>query len=278
MADCSMVPLPLFLNDTLSYISINSANLPMFKANPKPGEKKGFTIIDCKKLLARLNLAKLTMTHAEWSEAAYNCYCFHSGCDIHGPGGSYASWWDKHFGFFNLQKDKVKYYSAWKSLELELHQEFYSQPTTYDGAFYARKYDITKNIFDAKSEFTSMMAILQPTPHNLAASGVASSSFLRGSNRASPPACCVLCGERGHLLTSHVSDKTSSRFSDGKSIWVMYSNNALHSPDGKEVCIKWNIRNTCSCDHGRDQLHVCSFCDASHNAFSWACRPKPTGI
>ena len=277
-ADCGMVPLPLFLNDALSYISINGANLPTFKANPKPREKKGFTIIDCKKLLARLNLAELTMTHAEWSEATYNCFRFHSGRDIHGPEGSYASWWDKHFCFFNLQKDKVKYYGAWKSLELELRQEFYSQPTSYDGAFYARKYDIIKNIFDAKSEFASMMPTLQPASRNLAAPGISSSSFPKGSSRASPPACCVLCGERGHLLVSHANDKTSSKFRDGKSTWATYSNNALRSPDGKEICIKWNIRNTCSCDHGRERLHVCSFCGASHNAFSWACRPKPADI
>jgi hypothetical protein len=105
-ADCGMVPLPLFLNDALSYISINGANLLTFKANLKPGEKKGFTIIDCKKLLARLNLAELTMTHAEWSEAAYNCFRFHSGHDIHGPKGSYASWWDKHFCFSISKKTR----------------------------------------------------------------------------------------------------------------------------------------------------------------------------
>jgi hypothetical protein len=192
------------------------------------------------------------MTHAKWSEAAYNCFHFHSRRDIHGPEGSYASWWDKHFCFFNLQKDKVKYYGAWKSLELELHQEFYSQPTIYDGAFYARKYDIIKNIFDAKSEFTSMMPTLQPASRNLAAPGISSSSFPKGSSRASPPACCILCGERGHLLVSHANDKMSSKFHDGKSTWATYSNNALHSPDGKEICIKWNIRNTCSCDHGRE--------------------------
>ena len=91
-----------------------------FKANPKPEENKAFTIIDCKKLLGSLNLAELTMTHAEWLEGAYNCFHFHSRRNVHGPDGSFASWWDKHFGFFNLQKDKVKYYEAWKSLELKL--------------------------------------------------------------------------------------------------------------------------------------------------------------
>ena len=276
-ADCGMVPLPLFLNDTLSYISINSANLPTFKANPKPGEKKGFTIIDCKKLLSRLDLSELTLTHAEWSEAAYNCFRFHSGCDIHGPDGSYASWWDKHFSFFNLQKDKVKYYDAWKSLELELRQEFYSQPTTYEGAYYARRYDIIKNIFDAKSEFASMMPT-SPTVsyrNQVAAPGA---SFRKGSGKVSSPACCVLCGERGHLLSSHANDKSATKFRDGKSTWAKYADGALCGPDGKEICIKWNVRNNSSCDHGRDRLHVCSFCGAPHNAFSWQCRSKPADL
>jgi hypothetical protein len=133
------------------------------------------------------------MSHAEWSEAAYNCFRFYSGHDIHGPDGSYASWWDKHFGFFNLQKDKVKYYEAWRSLELELRQEFYSQPTSYDGAYYARRYDIIKNIFDAKSDFASMISTSQSGSYrNLNAS---SASFPEGSGKVSSPACCILCGE-----------------------------------------------------------------------------------
>lgn len=40
------------------------------------------------------------MTHAEWSEAAYNCFHFHSGHDVHGPDGSFASWWE---AFLHLQ-------------------------------------------------------------------------------------------------------------------------------------------------------------------------------
>jgi len=275
-ADCGMVPLPLFLNHALSYISINGANLPTFKANPKPGEKKGFTIIDCKKLLGRLDLAELTMTHAEWSEAAYNCYRFHSERDIHGPTGSYASWWDKHFGFFNLQKDKVKYYDAWRSLELELRQEFYSQPTTYDGAYYARKYDIMKNIFDAKSEIASMVSTSQSrSQRNLNPS---STSFPKGSDKVSPPACCILCGEKGHLLASHTNDRSPPKFRDGRLPYAKYIDGALRNSDGKEICIKWNVRNNSSCDHGKDRLHICSFCGGSHNAFSWTCRPKHANL
>jgi len=274
-ADCGMVPLPLFLNDTLNYISINGANLLTFKANPKPGEKKGFTIIDCKKLLGRLGLAELAMSHAEWSEAAYNCFRFHSGHDIHGPDGSYAFWWDKHFGFFNMQKDKVKYYEAWKTLELELRQEFYSQPTSYDGAYYARKYDIIKNISDAKSDFASMISTSQSGSYRNLAAPLA--SFLKGSGKVSP-ACCVLCGERGHLLATHADDKSVPKFRDGKSTWAKYVNGSLRNPDGKEICIRWNVRNDSSCNHGGARLHTCSFCGATHNAFSWLCCPKPADL
>jgi hypothetical protein len=271
--DCGMIPLPLFLNDALNHISVNGANLPTFKANPKPGERKGFTIIDCKKLLARLDLAELTMTHAQWSEAAYNCFRFHSGRDIHGPTGSFALWWDKHFGFFNLQKDKVKYYDAWKSLELELRQEFYSQPTRYDGAYYAWKYDIMKNVFDAKSEFASMISSGSQS-YSSVTSNPSSISFPKGSGKASPPASCVLCGEKGHLLAAHANDKSAPKLRNGRTPYAKYTNGALLNPDGKEICIKWNVRNNSLCEHGKERLHICSFCGASHNAFSWKCRSK----
>ena len=271
--DCGMVPLPLFLNSALNYISVNGANLPTFKANPKPGERKGFTIIDCKKLLARLDLAELTMTHAQWSEAAYNCFRFHSGRDSHGPTGSFALWWDKHFGFFNLQKDKVKYYDAWKALELELRQEFYSQPTRYDGAYYARKYNIMKNVFDAKSEFASMIS--SGPYHPMVASNPSSISFPKGSGKASPPACCILCGEKGHLLATHANDKSTPKLRDGRIPYAKYVDGALRNTNGKEICIRWNVRNnSSSCTHGKERLHVCSFCGGSHSAFSWTCCPK----
>ena len=108
-----------------------------------------------------------------------------SGWDIHGPTSSFALWWDKHFGFFNLQKDKVKYYNAWKSLELKLHQEFYSQPTHYDGAYYACKYDIMKNVFDVKSEFASMFSS-GSQPYSSATSNPSSISFRRAVARSLP--------------------------------------------------------------------------------------------
>lgn len=267
--DCGMVPLPLFLNSSLEHLSVNGANVPTFKANPKFGEKKGFTIIDCKKLLASLGLAELKMTHAEWSEAAVNCFRFQSSRDIGGSGGGFSSWWEKHFNFFNLQKDKVVYYDAWKAMELQLRQEFYSQPTLYDPAFYAQKYGIIKTSFDLETKFQSLI----PGPSK------SSSSFPSSSSKSSATPCCVLCGERGHTLFSHAGSTSSSKFADGRPTFARYVNKVLRSPDGKEICIRWNVRNSASCaDHGKERVHICSFCGGLHYAFSWTCRAKPAEL
>lgn len=215
-----MVPLPLFLNSSLLYLSVNGANVPMFKANPKPGERKGFTIIDCKKLLVRLNLAELEMSHAQWMEAAFNCFRFQCSRDIDESGGAFSAWWEKHFDFFNLQRDKVFYYDAWKSMELEIQQEFYAQPTIYDAAFYARRYDIIKNTFDLKSQMQSMFLGASKVTQGLPSIA----PFPSSSSKSSPPACCILCGERGHTLLSHASDTSPSKFIDRKPVFAKYTN------------------------------------------------------
>jgi hypothetical protein len=272
--DCGMVPLPLFLNSSLLYLSVNGANVPTFKANPKPGERKGFTIIDCKKLLTRLGVTELGMSLAEWMEAAYNCFRFQRSRDVEESGGAFSAWWEKHFNFFNLQKDKVYYYDAWKSMELEIRQEFYAQPTIYDAAFYARRYDIVKNTFDLKSQMSSIMAV-SSRPTRGSSSSV---PFLSGSGKTSPLACCILCGDRGHALSSHTSDSSPAKFADGKPAYAKYSNRVLRTPDGREICIRWNIRNVANCTHGKERAHLCSFCGGPHHAFSWSCRAKPVDV
>ncbi|KAF8903862.1 hypothetical protein CPB84DRAFT_1845542 [Gymnopilus junonius] len=194
-----MVPLSLFLNTSLLYLSVHGANVPTFKVNPKPGEKKRFMIIDYKKLLSRLNLAKLEMSHAEWIEAAYNCFCFQSSHNVVESSGTYSSWWEKHFNFFNLQKDKVFYYNTWKSMDLEIYQEFYAQLTIYNAAFYVHRYDIVKNSFDLKSQMKSMLSGASKVSQEMPSS-VPSVPFPSGSSKLSPLACCILYGEHGQTL------------------------------------------------------------------------------
>lgn len=277
--DCGMVPLPLFLNSSLLYLSVNGANVPTFKfvkANPKTGEKKGFTIIDCKKLLANRGLAELGMSHAQWMEAAFNCFRFQCSRGIDESGGAFLAWWEKHFNFFNLQSDKVLYYDAWKSMELEIRQEFYSKPTTYDATFYARRYDIIKTTFDLKSQMHSMMSGASNVSQGIPSTSPFPSS---SSKSSSPSACCILCGERGHALRSHADDLSPpTRFADGKPIFAKYTNRVLRGPDGREICIRWNVRNTSTCNHGKQRVHLCSFCGGPHYAFSWTCRAKPTDV
>ncbi|KDR80496.1 hypothetical protein GALMADRAFT_136969 [Galerina marginata CBS 339.88] len=157
---CGMIPLPLFLNSSILYITVNAASLPTFKANPKPDQKKGYSVIDCKKVLVQLNLAELEIDNAQWAEASYNCFRFQCERDVVESGGAYSAWWDHHFNFFNFQMDKNEYYDAWKAMELELRQDFYAHPCAYNADYYARKYDIVKCSYDLKRRMQSP----PPTP------------------------------------------------------------------------------------------------------------------
>ncbi|KDR71516.1 hypothetical protein GALMADRAFT_126978 [Galerina marginata CBS 339.88] len=264
---CGMIPLPLFLNSSLLYITVNAASVPTFKANPKPDEKKGSSVIDCKKLLAHLNLAELEIDKVQWAEASYNCFRFHCERDIINSGGAYSAWWDHHFNFFNLQMDKNEYYDAWKTIELELRQEFYARPCTYDANHYVRKYDIVKCIYDLKRQ---MQSTLPTSTTSLLSSQV-------DSSKSSPLPCCVLCGVRGHTLDLHSSDSTT-KFPDDNLTWAKYSNRILQTPDGKIICIGWNVGSGAPCNHGGKRVHLCSFCGGDHHAFSWTCRTKPDDI
>ncbi|KDR82222.1 hypothetical protein GALMADRAFT_58755 [Galerina marginata CBS 339.88] len=159
---CGMIPLPLFLNSSLLYITVNAASVPTFKANPKLDERKGNSVIDCKKLLAQLNLAELQIDMGQWVEASYNCFRFQCERDTVKSGGAYSAWWDHHFNFFNFRMDKIEYYDAWKSMELELRQEFYARPCAYDADYYARKYDIVKFSYDLKHQMQSTTTTSTP--------------------------------------------------------------------------------------------------------------------
>jgi hypothetical protein len=75
----------------------------------------------------------------------------------------------------------------------------------------------------------------------------------------------------------HPRDKV--KFADGKTIWARVTNGRLTSPDGREICVKFNIGGPRYCardtKHGDNRAHLCSFCGAKdHHALSWTCRTK----
>lgn len=287
---CSAIPLPLFLNSSLRHIVDEHATLPTLKSTPLPGETKGITVIDVKKLMSSLAVSELSLSHSQWEEAARNYYRFQEARDTVGQGGEWASHWDKHFTFFSRQHDRDQFYDAWKHIELELRREFFTQRQKYDPNFYATKYDLAKSEAKIKSSientfrsqgfgnFPKAQGNSSSPPRPRTDKHPGSFPFPSSSSKASPLTCCVLCAEAGHPLGQHGGDRLPvTKFADGKPIWARYIDNILRSPDAREVCINWNIKGASRlCTHKDGRLHNCSFCgSAAHHALSWSCRSRP---
>ncbi|KAF8797985.1 hypothetical protein BYT27DRAFT_7025810, partial [Phlegmacium glaucopus] len=133
--NCVSLPLPFFLNKNIRYITDKAATLPMIKSNPLAGETKGINIIDVEKLSVTLG-KEGSLTCSQWTEAAFQMFRFQQERDSEGPDGAFATWYSDHFNFFNSQLDRDEMYQSWKDVELELRQEFRSQPTNFDAAHY----------------------------------------------------------------------------------------------------------------------------------------------
>ena len=292
------IPLPFFRNENLRYIIDQAATLPTTKSNPLPGETKGQFILNIPDMIKGAKGCKsfgeeLSLDFGEWSEAAQNCFRFHQRQDKDGDTGPYAAWWSSHFNFFNAQEDKISQYNAWKELELKLQREYRTEPTKFDINHYAMKYEAAKNTYELKlliekqnppTHFskdgpTCRDNFFRPYPHSGKTTGDHQQSFPQGS-KSRHPVCCILCGEQDHAVSKHYNDgNMATKFLDGKPTWAKIINGTLCSPNGKAICINFNIRGiTIICTHPDGaRAHVCSFCGSrSHHAFAWICRSCPS--
>lgn len=83
-------------------------------------------------------------------------YHFQQEHDSEGPNGTFVRWYSDHFNFFNTQLDRDEIYLSWKAVELELHQEFRSQPMNYDATHYVARYELVKSESRILSHFESL--------------------------------------------------------------------------------------------------------------------------
>ena len=291
------IPLPFFRNANLRYIIDQAATLPTTKSNPLPGETKGQFILNISDMTkgskgCRSFGEELSLDFGEWSEAAQNCFRFHQLQDRDGDAGPYATWWSSHFNFFNSQEDKISQYNAWKDLELKLRREYRTEPTRFDINHYAMKYEAAKNTYDLKllieKQNPSLLTPKDAPPRKegpfrpSSRGGKAPSDhhqpFQQGS-RPRHPVCCILCGELDHPISKHYNDgAAATKFADGKPTWAKILNGGLYSPNGKEICINFNVRgSTIICSHPEgSRAHICSYCGSkNHHAFGWLCRTRP---
>jgi len=115
---CVTVPLPFFLTQNLQTLVDKASILPTVKSNPAPGEMKGIYILNIEKLSAHFG-KELSLTCSQWSEAASNMWSFQISRDKSGNDGEHATWFEKHFNFFNMLIKRDELYNTWKVMELE---------------------------------------------------------------------------------------------------------------------------------------------------------------
>ena len=288
-------PLSFFTHQSLQYILDYTALLPTRKIHG--GDAKSCTIIDVDKLAQTLG-GELSLNYGQFMEAAYQMLHFQALRDkdalctndlnIPRVALSWTDTWRKHFAFFENQPDAERYYDDWKHMEFELRQERRRHNFAYDPEHYKLKYAMAKNNAMQRedfakreskllSQFESRFRAFSSTPSSLPSRSIQRPFPEAGPRSLSASGSCILCADKDHLLPYHPREKT--KFTDGKSLWAKVdADGKLRSPDGQEICIRFNISGRSACSGPRkhspqNRVHVCSFCgDKSHHALSWTCR------
>ena len=298
---CVAVPLPFFLTRNLRSLVDEASTLPTVKSNPAPGETKGTYILNIEKLSARFG-KELTLTCSQWSEAAANMWSFQISRDKLGSEGEHASWFEKHFNFFNMLNKRDELYDAWKVMELEFRQDHRSRHLKFSATDYDKALGITEESHKLRKEFqdfvnSSQTAVTRSSgppyrgsagpfsqrtlPRGPSHLQTSPQPFSSGSGKSPSTAVCLICAQRGHTVFFHLKSTTPAKFTDGKVAWAKCNPGfGLATPDNQALCINWNVRgpdatSQCTSLHKDDCLHMCSFCGSkSHHALSWTCRPK----
>ncbi|EDR12190.1 uncharacterized protein LACBIDRAFT_311309 [Laccaria bicolor S238N-H82] len=140
---CVAVPLPFFLTQNLWFLVDEASTLPTVKSNPAPSETKGTYILNIEKLSNHFG-KELTLTCSQWSEAAANMWSFQILRDKSGSEGEHATWFEKHFNFFNMLNKRDELYDTWKVMELESCQDHHSCHLKFSATDYDKALGLTE--------------------------------------------------------------------------------------------------------------------------------------
>jgi hypothetical protein len=121
------LPLTLFHPEAIHHVATNLATISLTCINPRPGEPKGRTILDIKRLTDLFgDELDSSFSYDRYMEAVNNYILFQGSRDastdfLSGEGnGEWSKTWFNHFGFFSSKKDVGLLYQFWRQHELEL--------------------------------------------------------------------------------------------------------------------------------------------------------------
>ncbi|PPQ85675.1 hypothetical protein CVT24_012863 [Panaeolus cyanescens] len=308
------IPLPWFRPSAIEKLNINSMQSswtsPCFFTTPD-GTQKKFTVFDIAKIFGMEDYSDLfrketDISFADWLIAARYRYDFEvarvdweAKQNGEGPNYSHADDLASHFDFFENQKDAQITYDFWKEEEANIRQSkvhgFKTNKDQLRRVFAMAKFkheESLKKKVEDDALLVRIAGLEKLVQQNSATSGRSAASSSQaaqgqskqsfrssGSSSSSSPAC-LFCGKTGHKLHDHPKEKV--KFSDGKPFWASYDSatRKFLTPDGKDICIPYNIRGKSTCKsgpqgHGDNKSHACSFCGSlSHHALSFTCRGR----
>lgn len=278
------IPLHLFESSALIYINRHQLEIV------HDGKVvKNFKVLDVRSLtkaLGGVDEEHSAFTYERFLNASDNFVRFQGSRDIAGPLGDWAKTWFYHFKFFTNKPDAYQTFPFWKSPELSLRGDLHHRASAFNGTTYQQVYMLAQSAFTmSRFNTPSLSSSSRPAPMSSSSSSKPqpekSSQSFRTSGKTSSPTCVICCGPHNGL--SHCANRNKDSFPDGKPTWLKSNTGKPLSPNGDEVCLKFNtlsLKDTrdgkpCGASHDGSRLHICSFCGShDHGAFHWKCRSQ----
>jgi hypothetical protein len=96
-------------------------------------------------------------------------WSFQISRDKLGSEGDHATWFEKHFNFFNMLNKRDELYDAWKVMELEFRQDHRSRHLKFSATDYDKALGLTEESHKLRKEFhefvnSSQMVVARSGP------------------------------------------------------------------------------------------------------------------
>ncbi|KAF8512233.1 hypothetical protein JB92DRAFT_2723726 [Gautieria morchelliformis] len=179
---------------------------------------------------------------------------------------SIGAGWHAHYEKMRADPQFARWFPAWREHDKQLRSSFTCkfflidpQSSSYAQAFQRTRMD---QMHDSNAAFLANLSNRDLSPPPASSSAFPPSSFR--PPRDPSKILCVRCGTVGHTA-SDCTATASSR--PERPIISEWKNKRLCTMAGKDLCIWFNIKGTCSDSRPTHSAHSCSLCgDAGHGA------------
>ncbi|KAJ3555360.1 hypothetical protein NP233_g12230 [Leucocoprinus birnbaumii] len=265
-----VLPLSFFMPKNVTYIATHLSEIDTKRVNCKGNTK--VTILDVTKILAcghyrdkahfKSDMAD-DFTFAEFCIAGAQVVAFEKLRDNRWckdqEEGSWTTAWRDHFDFWSNHADSLDLYKWWRKKELKMRETMIMQNIRYTEAHYFAAMEGARMTEDTVTECQGNPGSSSSDPsgrrNGAKSHGDNDRRPFQGSssgNRQLAPIVCLKCTGKDH---------TTKNCTCLKGTWAKVVDSILQTPDGKPICIKWNLKGNdrqFPCRHTvEEKVHLC---------------------